>query len=78
VVVLQHHGLLLNKRATVHPALAEKLINKESVTERIVVDGNCITSRGPGTVLEFSIKLIELLFDREKADRIAGPMLIRS
>ena len=75
-VILQYHGLLEGKKATVHPAFARQMINKEAISQRVVVDGNCITSQGPGTVLEFSIKLIEILLGKEKAQAIAKPMLI--
>ena len=77
VVVLQHHGLLKGKKATVNPALADKMINKDHIYQRTVVDGNCITSQSRGTALEFSIKLIELLFGKEKAKNIADDMLLK-
>lgn len=76
--VLQHHGLLSGKKATVNPALADKINNKEHLHERVVVDDNCITSQSRGTALEFAIKLIELLYDKNKADEIAKEMLLLS
>jgi 4-methyl-5(b-hydroxyethyl)-thiazole monophosphate biosynthesis len=76
VVVLQHHGLLAGKKATVHPALAEQMHNPEKLSQRVVVDGNCVTSQGPGTVLEFALMLIELLYDKSTADAIAQGMLV--
>jgi 4-methyl-5(b-hydroxyethyl)-thiazole monophosphate biosynthesis len=42
----------------------------------VVVDGNCVTSQGPGTVLEFALMLIELLYDKSTADAIAQGMLV--
>jgi 4-methyl-5(b-hydroxyethyl)-thiazole monophosphate biosynthesis len=75
VVVLQYHGLLVGRRATCHPAFAEQLKNDEAVEQRVVVDGPCITSRGPGTALEFTLKLIELLYDTQKAQEIGKHML---
>jgi 4-methyl-5(b-hydroxyethyl)-thiazole monophosphate biosynthesis len=75
VVVLQHHGLLEGKKATVNPALADKLKNREAVEQRVVVDGNCITSRARGTVLEFSLQLVENLFGKNKADELKSSML---
>lgn len=77
VVVLQHHGLLKGKKATVNPAFADDLIIKDDVTKRVVVDGNCVTSRARGTVLEFAIQLIELLYDKDKADKIKTDMLFQ-
>lgn len=74
-VVLLKHGLLGQRRATCHPNFAEKLPNAEAVESRVVVDGNLVTSRGPGTALEFALKLVEVLFGREKAQQTAEPML---
>jgi len=75
VVVLQYHGLLKGKKATVNPALADELLNRVEIDNRVVVDGNCITSRARGTVLEFAVKLIELLYGKDKADTIKIDML---
>jgi 4-methyl-5(b-hydroxyethyl)-thiazole monophosphate biosynthesis len=75
-VVLGTHGLLDDKKATCHPAMADKLVCKEKVIGRVVVDGNCITSQGPGTAMELAIELIRQLFGDERAKQVAGPMLI--
>ncbi len=72
-VVLKPHGLLKDKKATCYPSLLLDLDNPEQA--KVVVDGNCITSQGPGTALEFSLKLIELLFDKEKSREVAKAML---
>ena len=74
-VVLLHHGLLGRRRVTCLPGFVDRLSNIQAVESRVVVDGNCVTSRGPGTALEFSLKLVELLFDTEKACQTAEPML---
>jgi len=76
-VVFEYHGLLTDKKATCYPAMAEKLKNKQAINQRVVVDGNCITSQGPGTALEFSLKLIELLFGRQKSDELAKAMVVK-
>eukprot|EP01080_Neovahlkampfia_damariscottae_P005082 gene5082-8682_t len=48
------------KSGTCYPALFSKLPKKlKNVEERVVVDNNCITSQGPCTAVEFSLKLIE-------------------
>ena len=72
-VALKPHGLLENKKATCYPSLLSELDNPEQA--KVVIDGNCITSQGPGTALEFSLKLIELLFDKEKSRQVAKAML---
>lgn len=41
-------------------------------------DGNCVTSRGPGTALEFALQLVECLYGVEKAKEIQHSMLVPS
>ena len=75
-VVFQHHGLLDQRRVTCHPGFVHLLQNVEAVDSRVVVDGKCVTSRGPGTALEFALKLVELLYGVNKAREVAEPMLV--
>jgi 4-methyl-5(b-hydroxyethyl)-thiazole monophosphate biosynthesis len=75
-VVLQHHGLLEKTRATCFPALRNQLDAAYASAERVVVDGNCVTSQGPATALEFALKLVELLFGSAKAKEVGSAMLV--
>jgi 4-methyl-5(b-hydroxyethyl)-thiazole monophosphate biosynthesis len=75
-VVLKSHGFLKNKKATCYPSLLSELDNPEQA--KVVVDGNCITSQGPATALEFSLKLVELLFDKQKSREVANAMLAKN
>jgi 4-methyl-5(b-hydroxyethyl)-thiazole monophosphate biosynthesis len=77
VVVLQHHSLLQGRKATSHPNFSDDLEKREDIDSRVVVDGNCVTSRGPGTAIEFALKLVELLFGSKKASEVAGPIIVR-
>jgi 4-methyl-5(b-hydroxyethyl)-thiazole monophosphate biosynthesis len=74
-VVLHHHGLLTDRRATCHPAFFARLDPDTRREDRVVVDGPVITSRGPGTALEFALVLVETLFGAEKRAEVGGPML---
>ncbi|KAI9501667.1 hypothetical protein GGI25_002940 [Coemansia spiralis] len=62
---------------TSHPSVKEQLehdfVYKE---DRVVVDNNLVTSRGPGTTFEFALKLVSLLAGEEKAREVAGPMVL--
>ena len=75
-VVLEPHGLLEDRQATSHPSFTDRLTNQAAVNSSVVVDGNVVTSRGPGTAIEFALKLVELLFGKEKADEVAEPMVV--
>jgi len=75
-VVLETHGLLENRRATSHPSFSDRLSDQSAIDSRVVVDGNVITSQGPGTAIEFALTLVELLFGKEKAEEVAEPMMV--
>ena len=74
-IALEAAGVLRGKRATAYPG--NELPSAHYVEERVVVDGNVITSRGPGTALEFSLALVERLKNREAADELAGKMIVQ-
>jgi 4-methyl-5(b-hydroxyethyl)-thiazole monophosphate biosynthesis len=72
-------GLLEGKKATGYPVFMEKLAATcaTAVESRVQIDGRIVTSRGPGTTIEFSITLIEQLFGKEKADEVSSILLLR-
>ncbi|XP_010279104.1 PREDICTED: protein DJ-1 homolog B-like [Nelumbo nucifera] len=74
-IVFEPHGLLKGKKATAYPAMCNKLSDPSEAENRVVVDGNLITSRGPGTSIEFSLAIVEKLFGRQKALEIARTMV---
>ncbi len=76
-VALHPHGLLEGVKATCYPGFRNKLDRAHASDERVVVDGNCVTSQGPGTAIEFALKLVELLFGPTKAKEVGDPMLVR-
>ncbi|OZJ02733.1 hypothetical protein BZG36_04706 [Bifiguratus adelaidae] len=45
---------------------------------RVVVDGNLITSRGPGTAFLFALTIIKELLGEEAMKEVAGPMIMPS
>ncbi|KAJ1416340.1 DJ-1/ThiJ/PfpI family protein [Ochromonadaceae sp. CCMP2298] len=73
-VVLAHHGLLKGP-ATCYPAPKFTALLSHYSTDAVVVDGNVVTSQGPGTSLAFSLKLVELLFGQEKAAAVQQEMI---
>lgn len=74
-LVFEPHGLLKGKKATAFPALCNKLSDSSEIENRVVVDGNLITSRGPGTSMEFALAIVEKFFGRQKAIELAKVML---
>lgn len=47
----------------------------KAVESRVEVDGRIVTSRGPGTTMEFSVTLVEQLFGKEKAAEVSAPLV---
>jgi protein deglycase len=61
-MALHRAGLLEGKRATSFPGVLDALPgNHRYTSERVVVDGTIVTSRGPGTAMDFALRLVELL-----------------
>lgn len=75
-VALAPHGLLDDVAATGHPAFQDPLPHQDRVQERVVRDGTCLTSQGPGTALEYSLALVEALFGADKREAVAAPMVL--
>lgn len=67
--------MLQGKKATAFPAMCNKLFDPSEAENRVVVDGNLVTSRGPGTTMEFALVIIEKFFGREKALELAKAMV---
>lgn len=68
--VLSAAGLTVGKTVTSHPTVRGDLGSAKVTDERVVVDGNIITSQGPGTAMEFAFRLVEILFGPEKVEEV--------
>ena len=70
--VLAEAGILAGKSATGFPGTLDGLEDRMSrrTSESVVTDGTVVTSRGPGTALEFSLELIRLLAGPARRDEV--------
>ena len=68
--VLAIAGLLDGKRATCYPGFLDAFPQVQLQNEAVVEDGNIITSRGPGTALDFALTLVERLTDKAKRTEV--------
>jgi len=70
-------GVLDNKSATSYPGSLDGL-NIDGLNYKVapvVIDDKIVTSRGPGTAMDFALTLIELLAGKAKRQEVEGPLL---
>lgn len=76
-VVLAPLGIISGKHVTCFPGLERRLpagvIHLES---KVAVDGNIVTSRGPGTSFDFAFRIAELLTGAPTALKVRESMLV--
>ncbi|MBN4080543.1 DJ-1/PfpI family protein [Beggiatoa alba] len=70
-------GLLDGKRFTNYPGSLDHSMIKDAIylEEDVVVDGNIVTSRGPGTAMDFALTLIEILSGKETRDKVEAALM---
>ena len=76
-MVLAAHGILENRKATIYEGMEAHLKGAVHTPGAVVTDGNIITSKGPGTAMDFALALIGFLCGKEKAAEIAEGLLYR-
>jgi 4-methyl-5(b-hydroxyethyl)-thiazole monophosphate biosynthesis len=76
VVVLHHHGLLNERKATAYPGMAADLAHADASGAPVIVDGHFITSKGPGTAIAFALALARALRGAAVEKEVAAAMLV--
>lgn len=74
--VLANAGLLDNKKATAYPGVLDALKNNtfEVTNAAVQQDGKVITSRGPGTAMDFALEIINCLLGDEKRNEVEAAL----
>lgn len=74
-MALHAAGLLEGKQATSFPGVIDALPGTHHYSdERVVVDGRVITSKGPGTAMDFALTLVELLAGKTRRDAVESEL----
>lgn len=76
-VVLQSAGILQGRAVTSHPSVKEELKGVRYSEDRVVADGHIMTSRSPGTAMEFAMQLVEKLFDQDRVSTVNKGVLAK-
>ena len=74
-IALHRNGLIDGKTVTCYPGCGDDFDEAAVVEETVVMDGKLITSRGPGTAIEFGLKLLEVLKGKDVADEVRAKLL---
>ena len=75
--VLLNAGLLDGREATAYPGIIDGLVTENSrlLADAVVTDGKFVTSRGPGTAMDFALTLIEHLLGADKREEVETPLM---
>lgn len=74
-MVLATAGLLNGKRATCYPTCLDEFPGVQLQTAAVVEDGKLITSRGPGTAMDFALTLAERLAGKVRRDEVEASLV---
>lgn len=76
-MALAQAGLLDGRRATSYPGFVERMPipGLRYSTDPVVIDDKVVTSRGPGTAMDFALQLVELLLGRVARDKVEASLV---
>jgi protein deglycase len=75
--VLGELNILDGKQATSYPGFESHLNGAILSEDNVVISENVMTSRGPGTALDFSFEILTLFKGRGETDKIKEQMLLK-
>ena len=73
--VLAAAGLLDGRKATCYPTCLDAFPGIDLQTAAVVEDGKLITSRGPGTAMDFALVLVEQLSGKTKRQEVEAALV---
>jgi protein DJ-1 len=70
-------GVGAGRALTSHPSARERLAaHGDYREERVVIDGGLVTSRGPGSAIEFALAILARLAGEQRVREVAEPMMM--
>jgi len=74
-MVLAEAGVLNGKQATSYPGFLDAVSGVTISTAAVVQDGKVLTSRGPGTAMDFALALIEALVGSDTRHQVEAALV---
>ncbi|ACL69881.1 DJ-1 family glyoxalase III [Halothermothrix orenii] len=75
-IVLEKAGVIKEKRATSYPGFDKEMKTCNYQENRVVVDGNIITGRGPGVAMEFALTVVNYLTSEDMVKELSEKMMV--
>lgn len=76
-MVLGRLGILKGQRATIYEGMEDELIGADPINQNVVVSDKIITSKGPGTAMEFALILVAFLKGEDAARKLKRELLYK-
>uniref|UniRef100_UPI00398F2DC6 Parkinson disease protein 7 homolog n=1 Tax=Pristiophorus japonicus TaxID=55135 RepID=UPI00398F2DC6 len=73
------HEIGYGRKVTTHPLAKDKMMAGAHYTyseAHVEIDGNILTSRGPGTSFKFGLAIIETLLGKEVTEKVKAPLVL--
>lgn len=75
-MILGSLGLLRGRNAVIYPGMEQHLSGARISRDNVVRDGHIITSKGPGTAMEFALALVGTLLGGDAAAELKRSMVV--
>jgi 4-methyl-5(b-hydroxyethyl)-thiazole monophosphate biosynthesis len=69
-MILGKRGYLRNKEAVCYPGFEKDLYGAIIKNDRVIISENYITSKGPGTALDFALAIVSVLKNEDTAQKL--------
>lgn len=71
-----HKANVLSENYTCYPSFENKIKTEGyDALKNVVIDGNILTSRGPGTAMEFALEIVKVLVNEDKYNEVKEGLL---
>ena len=74
-IVLKEAGITAGRTLTSFPGFRDEFTDSHYVEDRVIQDGNLITSRGPATALDFAFRIAANMTDKNRVEMVRSAML---
>ncbi len=74
-MVLAEAGILNGKQATSYPGFLDAIPDVTLSSAAVVQDGKVLTSRGPGTAMDFALALVEVLTSTDTRQQVEAALV---